>query len=142
MSRCDFGGLVILPAKITSWQFEWILTICQLNSLTVDNPYIHKIMYLQVCLLRYTTGYFHGGPKKYQWQESFLIHEIRRIDGGRGFRTGGNMFRIGGNTFYDQKNKIPMKILEFKRSGIGLIAEFCRILNGFPNQGTNHGQKT
>ncbi len=29
-----------------------------------------------------------------------------------------------------------MKILEFKMSGIGLIAEFCRIPNGFPNQGT------
>ncbi len=44
------------------------------------------------------------------------------------------MFRIGGNTFYDRKNKIPMKILEFKRSGIGLIAEFRGIPNGFPNQ--------
>ncbi len=44
------------------------------------------------------------------------------------------MFRIGRNTFYDRKNKIPMKIPEFKRSGIGLIAEFRGILNGFPNQ--------
>ncbi len=44
------------------------------------------------------------------------------------------MFRIGRNTFYDQKNKITMKIPEFKRSGIRLIAEFSRILNGFPNQ--------
>jgi hypothetical protein len=44
------------------------------------------------------------------------------------------VFRIGGNTFYDWKNKIPMKIPEFKRSGIGLIAEFHGILNGFPNQ--------
>jgi hypothetical protein len=26
------------------------------------------------------------------------------------------VFRIGGNTFYNQKNKIPMKIPEFKRS--------------------------
>ncbi len=43
------------------------------------------------------------------------------------------MFRIGGNTFYDWKNKIPMKIQEFKRSGIGLIAEFHGIPNGFPN---------
>jgi hypothetical protein len=46
------------------------------------------------------------------------------------------MFRIGGNTFYDPKNKIPMKILEFKRSGIELFAKFCGIPNGFPNQGT------
>jgi hypothetical protein len=45
-----------------------------------------------------------------------------------------NVFRIGGNTFYDWKNKIPMKIPEFKRSGIGLIVEFRRIPNGFPNQ--------
>jgi hypothetical protein len=58
-----------------------------------------------------------------------------RINGGRGFRTKGNVFRIGGNTFYDRRNKILMKIPEFKRSGIGLIAEFRRIPNGFPNQG-------
>jgi hypothetical protein len=51
------------------------------------------------------TGYFHGEPKKNWWQESFPIHEIRRIDGGRGFQTGGNVFRIGGNTFYDWKKK-------------------------------------
>ncbi len=63
-----------------------------------------------------------------------MIHEIRRIDGGREFRTGKNVFRIGGNTFYDRKNKIPMKILEFKRSRNGLIAEFRGIWNGFPNQ--------
>jgi hypothetical protein len=29
-----------------------------------------------------------------------------------------------------------MKIPEFKRSGSGLIAEFCGIPNGFPNQGS------
>jgi hypothetical protein len=68
------------------------------------------------------------------WREHFPIHEIRRIDGGRGLQTRKNMFRIGGNTFYDQKNKILMKIPELKRSGIGLIAEFRGILNGFPNQ--------
>jgi hypothetical protein len=44
------------------------------------------------------------------------------------------VFRIGGNTFYDRKNKIPMKILEFKRSKIGLIAELRGIPIGFPNQ--------
>jgi hypothetical protein len=43
------------------------------------------------------------------------------------------VFRIGGNTFYNRE-KNPMKILEFKRSGIGIIAEFRAILNGFPNQ--------
>jgi hypothetical protein len=44
------------------------------------------------------------------------------------------VFRIGGNTFYNRENKFLIKIPEFKRSGIGLIAEFCRISNGFPNQ--------
>jgi hypothetical protein len=43
-----------------------------------------------------------------------------------------------GNTFYNQKNKTPMKIPEFKRSRIGIIVEFCRIPSGFPNQGRNH----
>ncbi len=64
MNRCDFGGMIILPSKITSLQFEWMLTICQLNSLTGDYTYDHRIMYLLVYLLRYMTGYFHGGPKK------------------------------------------------------------------------------
>jgi hypothetical protein len=68
-----------------------------------------------------------------QWQKCFPIHEIGRIDGGRGLRTGKNVFRIGGNTFYDRKNKIPMKIPESKRSEIGKIAEFCVIPNGLPN---------
>jgi hypothetical protein len=44
------------------------------------------------------------------WRERFPIHEIGKIDGRRGFQTGKNVFGIGGNTFYDQKNKIPMKI--------------------------------
>jgi hypothetical protein len=52
----------------------------------------------------------------------FYIHEIRRIDGGRGFQTGGNVFRIGRNAFYNCKNEILMKNPEFKRSGNGLIA--------------------
>ncbi len=65
MSTCDFGGMIILPAKITSLQFEWMLTISQLNSLTRDNTYVHRIMYIKVYLLKYMTGYFHGGPKKY-----------------------------------------------------------------------------
>jgi hypothetical protein len=47
------------------------------------------------------------------------------------------VFRIGGNTFYDPKNKIPMKILDFKRSRIGLIPEFCGIPNRFLNQVCN-----
>ncbi len=35
------------------------------------------------------------------------------------------MFQIGGNKFYDQKTEIPMKNLELKWSGIGIIAECC-----------------
>jgi hypothetical protein len=76
-----------------------------------------------------------SGPKKYKWWERFTIHEIGRIDGGRGFGTGGNVVQIGENTFYDWKNKILLKIPEFKRSGIGIIAEFRQIPSGFPNQG-------
>jgi hypothetical protein len=67
------------------------------------------------------------------WREHFPIHIIGRIDGGRGFLTGKKVFRIGGNTFYDRKNKIPMKIPESKRSKIQIIAEFRGILNGIPN---------
>jgi hypothetical protein len=75
------------------------------------------------------------------WRERFPIHEIGRIDGGRGFRTRKYVFRIGGNTFYDRKNKILIKIPEFKRSRIRLIAELRGILNGFPNQALGSDNK-
>jgi hypothetical protein len=67
-------------------------------------------------------------------REHILIHKIGSIDGGRGFQTNGNILQIGGNTFYDRKNKILKRIPEFKRSGIGIIAEFCRNPSRFPNQ--------
>ncbi len=85
MSICDFGDMIILPAKITSSQFEWMLAICQLDCLTGDYTYVHRIMYHQVYLLGYSTGYFHGEQKTYSWQERFPIHEIGRINGGRRF---------------------------------------------------------
>ncbi len=44
------------------------------------------------------------------------------------------MFRIGGNTFYNWKNKIPMKKPELKRSRIGLIAESRGIRADFPTK--------
>jgi hypothetical protein len=42
--------------------------------------------------------------------------------------------KLVGTHFTVRKTKIPMKIPEFKRSGIGLISEICGIPNGFPNQ--------
>jgi hypothetical protein len=39
------------------------------------------------------------------------MYEIRRIDGGKVFRTGGTVFRNGGNKLYDQKNEFLMNIL-------------------------------
>jgi hypothetical protein len=62
------------------------------------------------------------------------MHDIGRIDYGSGFRTGVNVLRIGRNKFYDRKNEILMKILEFKRSGIGIMAEFCGIQADFPTK--------
>jgi hypothetical protein len=41
---------------------------------------------------------------------------------------------LAGTHFTIGKNKILIKIPEFKRSGPGLIAEFRGIPNGFPNQ--------
>jgi hypothetical protein len=41
---------------------------------------------------------------------------------------------LAGTYFTIGKIKFPMKIPEFKRSGIGLILEFHGIPNGFPNQ--------
>ncbi len=76
--------------------------------------------------------YDNGGPKKRR--QPFPIHEIGRIDGGRGLQTGENMLRIGKNTFYDQKHKILINIPEFKRSRTGIIVEFRGIPSGFSNQ--------
>jgi hypothetical protein len=44
------------------------------------------------------------------------------------------VIHIGGNKFYNQKNQIPMKIPEFKRSGVGIIVEFRVITSGFTDQ--------
>jgi hypothetical protein len=63
MSRCYFGGMIILSAKITSSQFGWMLTICQLDYFTGDYTYVHRIMHHCVYWLRYTTVYFHSGTK-------------------------------------------------------------------------------
>jgi hypothetical protein len=43
------------------------------------------------------------------------------------------VLQIGRNKFYNQKNKI-LKIPEFKRSRIRIIAESCGILSRFLNQ--------
>jgi hypothetical protein len=107
---------------------------CQQDCFAGDYTYIHTFKHRWVYRLTYTTRRFFGRLKKYWWREHFPIHEIGRIDGGRGFWTGGNMFQIGGNTFYDRKIKIPVKIPEFKRSGIGITAEFRGIPSGFSNQ--------
>jgi hypothetical protein len=69
----------------------------------------------------------------YSSWKCFLIHEIGRIDGGRGFQTKKMCSELAGTHFKIGKYKIPMKILESKRSEIGIIAEFHGIPNGFPN---------
>jgi hypothetical protein len=94
-------------------------------------PYLHQ---LNVCpaILPTSTQCLSRSTKKRR--ECFLFHEIGRIDGRRGFQTSRNVFRIGVNTLYDQKNEILMKIPEFKRSRIGIIAEFRGIWSGFLNQ--------
>ncbi len=71
--------------------------------------------------LTYIAGMFSDSWRKNRWRE--------RIPNRR------KCVQNGGNTFYDRKHDILMKILEFKRSWIGMIAEFRGILNGFPNQG-------
>ncbi len=70
------------------------------------------------------------------------MHKIRRIDGGKVFQNSGNAFQIGGDKFYNQKNRILIKIPAGKRSGIGMIAEFFGIPSRFPNQGIGDGNET
>jgi hypothetical protein len=74
------------------------------------------------------------GRQNNKWQELFLVQEFGIIDGGKVFLNIGNVFQIGRSMFYDRKNKIRIKIPAKKRSGIEIIAEFCGIPSGFPNQ--------
>jgi hypothetical protein len=73
------------------------------------------------------------GRQNEKWRELFPLHEIGRFDGGKVILNSGNVFQIGENKFYDWKKKILIKILVEKRSGLGIIAEFCGIPSGFPN---------
>jgi hypothetical protein len=102
-------------------------------------PYLHLFKTVAAIPTSTQNGCCHTYIYSKKRRERFLIHEIRRIDGGRGFQTSGKVLRIDRNTFYNQKNKIPMKIPKFKRSGIGIIVELRRIPSGFPNQGNGDG---
>jgi hypothetical protein len=98
--------------------YDWIFSWKTLVDVGLAQNYMSRC--------RFGTKLCHGG-------NVFQFMKLVKIDGGRGFRTGKNVFRIGGNTFYDRKNKIPMKIPESKRSEIGKIAEFRGIPNRFSN---------
>ncbi len=84
-------------------------------------------------LMPLTTDIFSGNVVRFMKLEESMA--------GKGFQTSGNVFQIGGNAFYNQKNKIPMKIPGFKKSRIGIIAEFRGFLSGFPNQATQSTPK-
>jgi hypothetical protein len=62
-----------------------------------------------------------GGPKK--GGIVFQCMKLEESTAGEDSELEGT-FGIGGNKFYDLKNEIPMKILELKTSGIGIIAKF------------------
>jgi hypothetical protein len=64
MSRCDFAGMIILPAKITLTQFNQALNICDQYCFAWDYTTIHTIKRCEDYRLRYTARYFFGGPKK------------------------------------------------------------------------------
>jgi hypothetical protein len=75
--------------------------------------------------------YFHGGTKKTDGRKVFQFMKLEESMAGEDSEPEEMCLELVGTHFYDQKNKIPMKIPEFKR----LIAEFRRIPNGFSNQG-------
>jgi hypothetical protein len=63
----------------------------------VDAIFAGKIMIPPINIYSKQVDVFLAGQKKRR--ECFLMHEIGRIDSGRGFRTGRNVFQIGGNKF-------------------------------------------
>ncbi len=52
----------------------------------------------------------------------------------------GTCSKLAGTKFTIGKNEIPMKNPGVKRPGIRIIAKFCNIPTGFPNQDTEYGQ--
>jgi hypothetical protein len=55
---------------------------------------------------------------------------------GEDSKLAGTCYKLAGK-FYDWKNEIPMKGQEFKRSGIRIIAGFCRFPANFPTKAQN-----
>jgi hypothetical protein len=77
-----------------------------------------------------------GGPKNTDGRSIFRFMKLEELMAGEDSELEETCFELAGTHFTIGKNKIPMKIPKFKMSGIGLIAEFSRILSGFPNQGS------
>ncbi len=67
-------------------------------------------------------AFFDSWNWKYWWREKIP------------YQPAGTCYELAGTDFTIGKIKILMKILEFKRSGIGIIAEFRGIPSRFPNQ--------
>jgi hypothetical protein len=91
-------------------------------------PKLHLLVLLGKRIDVILAGKIENGGNLFQWMK--LEEPMAR----KYSKNTGNVFQIGGNKFYDRKNKIPMKILVGKRSGIGIIVEFRGILSGFSNQ--------
>jgi hypothetical protein len=79
-----------------------------------------------------------GWAKKLIPKKKFRFMKLEESMAGEDSKPEGMNSELAGTNFTIRK-KNPMKIPEFKRSGIKIIAEFRRIPNGFPNQG---GERT
>ncbi len=135
MSRCDFGGMIIFPAKISSSQFEWMLTICQLNYLPDQGLYLRPENYVSFVIpakiynwifssrakkILMAGTFSDSWNRKNQWRER-IPNQRKRVQNWRE-----HILRSEKENS-DENSRV-------QRSGIGLIAEFHKIPNGFPNQ--------
>jgi hypothetical protein len=60
--------------------------------------------------------------------------KLEELMAGQDSEPAGTCYELEGTNFMIRKIEIPMMIPEFKRSGIRIIAEFCRVPSGFLKQ--------
>jgi hypothetical protein len=98
MSRCDFGGMIILPAKITSTHFEKMLN-WQQNCFARDNTYIHMIKHCWVCRLRYMSRCHFGGPKNTNGKNVFRFMKSKELMARADSKPDGTHSKLAGTHF-------------------------------------------
>jgi hypothetical protein len=97
--------MIILLAKITSSQFGWMLTICQLDCLTGDYTYIHMIMHRYVYRLKIRLDIFMAGQKNCDGKNVFRFIKLEESMVGEDSKPEETCSELAGTHFTIEKIK-------------------------------------